>query len=239
MPSYKENSGPKYRQETFIPKELDDAGLSQKAFRVYCHLCRRADKHGRAWPTIERIRKHYRGKRMTIIEAIRELKARGFLEIIRKKPVRYQLTGIQKWKTANSEPRVHSDSEPPVHSDSEPTHDAGQPPERPETSEGTPNKGTPNKVPQRIHTPAGAGTPVHLPPTLEEIKEHCLKLALPESDADYFNDLWQGNGFTLNKVPIHEWRAVIENRKRRGWCPSQRPAAQKKAQSGSIRTRVI
>jgi DNA-binding MarR family transcriptional regulator len=38
----------------FIPSWLDGAGLSQPEFRIYCHLCRRADnKSGIAWPAIE------------------------------------------------------------------------------------------------------------------------------------------------------------------------------------------
>lgn len=39
----------------FIPSWLDDAGLSHAEFRLYCHLCRRADKSGIAWPSVDGI----------------------------------------------------------------------------------------------------------------------------------------------------------------------------------------
>jgi len=36
----------------FVPSWLDDFGLSQAEFRIYCHLCRRADNQtGIAWPS--------------------------------------------------------------------------------------------------------------------------------------------------------------------------------------------
>lgn len=37
----------------FIPAWLDDAGLSQAEFRLYCHLWRRADRNGIAWPSVD------------------------------------------------------------------------------------------------------------------------------------------------------------------------------------------
>lgn len=37
----------------FIPSWLDEAGLSQAEFRLYCHLCRRADKNGIAFPSVD------------------------------------------------------------------------------------------------------------------------------------------------------------------------------------------
>jgi hypothetical protein len=35
----------------FIHSAVDDLGLTARAFRVYAHLARRADKSGAAWPT--------------------------------------------------------------------------------------------------------------------------------------------------------------------------------------------
>lgn len=37
----------------FIPAWLDDLGLSQAEFRLFCHLCRRADKNGIAFPSVD------------------------------------------------------------------------------------------------------------------------------------------------------------------------------------------
>jgi hypothetical protein len=58
-------------------------------------------------------------------------------------------------------------------------------------------------------------------PSLQAVIDYCAKRGIPESDAKYFHDLWLGNGFTNNGGPIHNWQAVIRNRKRRGFLPSQ------------------
>jgi DNA-binding MarR family transcriptional regulator len=100
--TYKQKLGaqfPKYSRPIYIPARLDDAGLSDKAFRILCHLSRRADKKGLAWPTLTQIRDQCKGTRVSIVAAIRQLKARGFLEILRKKPFLFRLTNPEEWQT--------------------------------------------------------------------------------------------------------------------------------------------
>jgi hypothetical protein len=229
MPTYKQNCAQKYQRAIFIPAAFDDAGLSEKAFRVCCYLSRCADKHGRAWPQIRIIRKHCRGTLDSIVAAIRELEARGFLRIIRKKPAIYQMTNPEEWifkdpvTTCSRNLERHVQGTPPTDPLPEPIGEPNKVPHIRYT----------NKVPQKTHTGLAAGSAVF--PTLEQIRDYCAKLGLPESDADYFDTLWQGNGFTLNGDPIFDWRAVIENRKRSGWCPSQRPAAKKQKQKQKLR----
>lgn len=75
----------------FIHRELDDLGLSAVAFRLYCHLARRAGS-GMAWPSYQSMGDHcYMGqaeagrRRNIAIEAMKELVERGLIKkVIRK-----------------------------------------------------------------------------------------------------------------------------------------------------------
>jgi hypothetical protein len=69
----------------FINSAFDDAGLSMSAVRVYVHLCRRADNETRiAWPGVDSMARTVRANRTTIIDAIKELEARGFIKVSRQ-----------------------------------------------------------------------------------------------------------------------------------------------------------
>lgn len=57
----------------FIPAALDDAGLSPRAFRLYCHLCRR----GAGWGSVENMARVCAMNRKTILAALAELMAAG------------------------------------------------------------------------------------------------------------------------------------------------------------------
>lgn len=64
----------------FIPSWLDDAGLSQAEFRLYCHLCRRADnKTGIAWPSYESIQKACGMSHKTVWKIIKMLEGRSLI----------------------------------------------------------------------------------------------------------------------------------------------------------------
>src|SRR6266436_7371835 len=83
----------------FVPRELDDAGLSPVEFRVYAHLARRANKTGRAWPGIDSMAKLCDVTQRTIIRAIDTLETRGMLQV-RRKPGElnlYILTKQSSW----------------------------------------------------------------------------------------------------------------------------------------------
>lgn len=61
----------------FIPSWLDDANLSQAEFRLYAHLCRRADnKTGIAWPSYETIGEVCGMGRATVARTIKSLQNR-------------------------------------------------------------------------------------------------------------------------------------------------------------------
>jgi len=79
----------------FIPSWLDEAGLSQAEFRLYCHLCRRADNEtGIAWPSYETIGEACGMSRKTVWRTLIELEGRGMIAKLRKKfgkPSRYRI----------------------------------------------------------------------------------------------------------------------------------------------------
>ena len=64
----------------FIPSWLDDAGLSQAEFRLYCHLCRRADnKTGIAWPAYQSIQDACGFSHKTVWATLKMLAKRGLI----------------------------------------------------------------------------------------------------------------------------------------------------------------
>lgn len=93
----------------FIHRELDDLGLSPNAFRLYCHLARRAGT-GTAWPSYQSMGDHCfmgqaeAGRRRNIaIEAMKELVDQGLIKKITRKDGEknetnlYYLTPRSEW----------------------------------------------------------------------------------------------------------------------------------------------
>lgn len=99
--------GGKLNQDTsgmnviFVHSSLDDAGLSAYAFRIYCHIARRANQTGHAWPGIESIAKVCGISKNTVKGAIAELEERQMLKVIRSEggrhSNRYFLTRAAVW----------------------------------------------------------------------------------------------------------------------------------------------
>lgn len=76
-----------WRHPIFVRSDLDDMGLSMRAFRVYGHLVRRAGKDGDAFPSYQSIGDkcfcadfgNPRVRRRHAIEAVKELEAAGLV----------------------------------------------------------------------------------------------------------------------------------------------------------------
>jgi hypothetical protein len=67
-------------QKPFIPAWLDDAKLSQAEFRLYCHLCRRADNAtGIAWPAYQSIQESCGFSHKTVWATLCKLVERGLI----------------------------------------------------------------------------------------------------------------------------------------------------------------
>lgn len=90
---------------TFIHSELDDAGLSVHAFRIYCHLARRANLNGKAWPGAMSMARVTTMSERQVRYAIAELEARGMITVIRSGGGRasnhYYLNSKKVWTPAD------------------------------------------------------------------------------------------------------------------------------------------
>lgn len=128
----------------FIPGWFDDAGLSQAEFRVYCHLCRRADnKSGIAWPKCESIMEACHMSRKTVWKALRTLEEKGFIHRVGKPFAgsnRYQVLvpSIGGNEAPNATVANRSKSEPPIGAN-----------EIRQSEQMRHREGSPMKVPQR------------------------------------------------------------------------------------------
>lgn len=70
-------------------------------------------------------------------------------------------------------------------------------------------------------------------PTLDEIKLVTAKAGLPDSDAVYFFEHWQSNGWTNSGKPMKSWPHVIGSWKAAGHCPSQKANGQPRLALGN------
>jgi len=70
--------------------------------------------------------------------------------------------------------------------------------------------------------------------SIEEITDFCAKSGLPESDAEYFFNKCEGNGWLNGKHPIKDWRATIRSWKAAGYMPSQKQPAVSTSPKGQI-----
>lgn len=59
-------------------------------------------------------------------------------------------------------------------------------------------------------------------PTLEDVKFYCAACQLPESDAVWFWNKCEGNGWTNDGKPIKSWTHTISAWKSAGYMPSQK-----------------
>ena len=91
-----------------LSAQLDDAGLSIAAFRVYSHLSRRAGR-GIAFPSCESMAKICRMNRDTVWRALKELGERNMIRRISRPGVttEYTLTNPSEWAANPAENEGH------------------------------------------------------------------------------------------------------------------------------------
>lgn len=58
--------------------------------------------------------------------------------------------------------------------------------------------------------------------SLAVVVEYCKEQGLTEKDGEYIFNNWEGNGWTVSKKPIKDWRAVVRSWKAAEYFPSQR-----------------
>ena len=64
-------------------------------------------------------------------------------------------------------------------------------------------------------------------PTLDEVKLTCAKIGVPDSDAVWFWNKCEGNGWTNGGKPIKSWPHTISSWKAAGYLPSQKQQSAK------------
>lgn len=65
--------------------------------------------------------------------------------------------------------------------------------------------------------------------TAEEVAEFFASEGLPDSDAVYFFEKCQGNGWMNSGKPIKDWKATVRSWRAAGYLPSQKAASQGKS----------
>lgn len=69
--------------------------------------------------------------------------------------------------------------------------------------------------------------------TYEEVAEFCKSIGLPESDAEYFFNKCEGNGWLNGGKKIKDWRATIRSWKAAGYMPSTKHPTVPKTRGGA------
>lgn len=140
---------------SFIHSTLDDAELPAGAFRVYCHVLRRAGAHG-AWPSIRSIAHTCRLHPQSVRKSLKQLVAWGMLSVEHRVGMTtvYRPLAPSEWSGSRiARGRAGSDSlgssgsdvTPKSLSAGPPTNLGGGPPLETEVAKGNPKKGNPRK----------------------------------------------------------------------------------------------
>lgn len=215
----------------FIHAALDDAGLSLAAFRLYCHLSRRAGRSG-IYPAVKSMAATCRINEDTVWRALSELEARGMLER-KPRPGRSTEIILQPPSTWRKTGGTGKEGAPPEFRHHPPEKEGHHPPEK-EGHEVYPSKGNPSEgnpilldVPPAV-PPKSANVPrkiKNLKPTLTEVVEFTKSLGLPDSDGESCYWKWEGNGWTNGNKPIKDWKATVRSWMAARYLPSQSSAA--------------
>ena len=75
--------------------------------------------------------------------------------------------------------------------------------------------------------------------SLEEIKEYCKECLLPESDAVWFFNKCEGNGWNNGGKPIKNWRATINSWQAAGYMASQNGSTLNRTVKADGKTRTV
>ena len=153
----------------FVHSRLDDYGLPAPAFRVYCHLARRAGR-GSAWPAVAGIARICRLHPQTVRKALRLLTAHRLLlnEPRHGTTTIYRLTPASAWRPPTRIDGNPSETDTPVSvSQGSPVMRIQGQPSETNADEGNPLGGNPGKELQTnlVH---------HVPSSeVEAVKEAC------------------------------------------------------------------
>jgi len=190
----------------------DSADSSLGELLVFLALADHANDKGFCWPGVEGLAKKSRLSERQTRYILRNLEKKGYIRTLIQQGPR----GCNMYEITLGEGAV---SAPPTQGavcntrGGSPRQYGGQP-IAPESS------GTVIEPSVHIHRSRGS---------IEECKEFCKEIGLPESDGEAFFYKCEGNGWTNNKQPIKDWKATIRHWKAEGYMASQK---QQKGQYG-------
>ncbi len=199
-------------QKPFIPAWLDDYGLTHAEFRLYCHLCRRADNAtGIAWPSYQSIQDSCGLSRKTVWRNLKDLEAHGLIAKVGKPfggSSRYKILSsiVSSWELLSDSNSVtggmndDSQSFPSGNSNRSP-HDA--PIVSPGEREGNPSKVIQLRKSKREISPEGIIFAVWFKSSLPATTN--LKAGWQQSFAECYDELVR-----LDKRSPEEIRAVSQ-----------------------------
>ena len=169
-----------------------------------------ANDKGSAWPAIDTIAAKSRHTDRGVQKILARLQDKGLLLISR---------GAGPYDTNVYQIIPESRGEP-----GSPSPERGEPPGSPNPSV-TVNTSVPKA--STVRREGGTGGIVHprtafTPPTIEEVKEFCPTVGIPDTDADWFFYKGQGNGWTNGGKPMKDWKATLRSWKAGGYLPSQK-----------------
>jgi hypothetical protein len=193
-----------------VPALVDDLGLSAAAFRIYAHLCRRANGNGECWPAAPSIAETCRLHRDTVWRALAELEAAGL--VIRTKGVRnsnrYAIVPLASvgGKGGLTDANQSAENEGRLSPGSEGRHPAEK--EGHQSAEKEGRKGYPSKEVQRRESTGGSGgTLSSLPESLSETEtvsaSQVLRLRADEVPALYREFRTHKNAFPKDWQHLH------------------------------------
>ena len=242
-----------------IDEELDDAGLSCSAFRIYVHLSHVCSKETVDMPPITRIATKVRMNRETVIKAIRELEARGFIRVDRSwgekadyhvnpkhcwvpvpktdqylKPASRKEVLVPKIKPTSTYNRLVPEppsSPSPLVSPSSPLASPSPSPLTPQT----PSSTLPENAGDLTLTSETPKKDKRRTSCFEELERHVVRnLGLTTEDAYWLWDKWEGNGWKVDGKSMACWRSTASSwaRTKRSF-PSQNKEGKGNRFSGS------
>jgi hypothetical protein len=230
-------------QHMFIDKDLDDAGLLPTEFRVYAHLCRRADKKTHtAWPGVDSMAGTIRANRTTIIDAIEELEARGFIKVSRQigRRSNYEILPKYCWQPKSNQSEIGNGNQLEIRNGAFPKTDGAVPQKRPPPVGNRERKYYHRrKTKKKNKEEVVADAPPHScsdffgfdkakPANQNEIitffetDQTCIGAYVDKADAIAFWCTMEEQAWTTHngKKPVKDWKATARKYATKRWLPS-------------------
>ena len=183
----------------FVPKQLDDLGLSLPEFRIFCRISRR-EECKEAVPNMARGCRMHKQTAWASLARLEELHMIS-REAQHGQPTLFRVRPPEEWITSTNptETETRPKRGPGSLNRSDPTETETLHPTETET-----HKGSPIKVPlkgKRVRA-------VFIKPSVEEVQAYFLSEGVQLSEAQRFHDYHESKGWVVGKAPMKSWQAA-------------------------------